>query len=236
MTLVSGCTRCSPGCDNCWALGMEERFNKPSDIITYYDRLPRFEKKKPTVYSIWNDLFHEYVSEDFRYEAYKAMILNKQHTYLILTKREKEMAEFFSPKNCFTLPTFEGIWHGLTICNQQEADEKIPIFLQVPGKKFLSVEPMLGLIDITKWLPQMVYNPGKTTPERETFMVIDAVILGGETGAKARPLKLEWASKIAEQCKAAGVPLFTKALTINSKPDHNIEDWPKELRIRELAW
>lgn len=230
VTLVSSCTRCSPGCNNCWALAMEQRF-KPefkNQIQCHPERLKRFNTRKPKVFSIWNDFWHESITDDFQYYAIEKMV--EPNTYLILTKRPHIVLDFYKQEK---QQPYENIWHGLTVCNQEEADEKIPIFLQVPGKKFLSIEPCLSQINIEMALEE--FQPLNPDLSRKPAP-IQVVILGGETGPGARPMKLEWASKIADQCKAAGVPLFIKALTINGKPNHNIEDWPEELRIRELAW
>ena len=205
--LVSGCTRCSDGCKNCWSLAMEYRFEGTHDkygnikalpthkIEVYPDRLKRFNTKKSQVFSIWNDLFHPDVSDSFQYMVYREMILNKQNTYLILTKRPAIMADFFSPKKCFTLPSFEGIWHGLTVCNQQEMEDK-GVFFEVPGNKFLSLEPLLSKVIIPPWVIEK--------------HLLNAVILGGETGAGARPLHPDWVRSVRDQCAAAGVPFFFK--------------------------
>jgi protein gp37 len=185
-------------------------------IEVYPDRLKRFNTKKSQVFSIWNDLFHPDVSDSFQYMVYREMILNKQNTYLILTKRPAIMEKFFSPETCFTLPSFEGIWHGLTVCNQQEADEKIPIFLRVPGKKFLSIEPMLGAIDLeialTDGIPteEQMESPNGLHFIRHGAPRVDAVILGGETGPGARPLYPDWVRSVRDQCSEAGVPFFFK--------------------------
>lgn len=124
------------------------------------------------------------------------------------------------------------VWHGLTVCNQQEADEKIPVFLQVPGKKFLSIEPLLGEINITPYIGYMAHHckcgwhdderrlfpQGKRfyCPEcgsyTDDYRAIHSVILGGETGPHARPMHPDWVRHVRDDCEMAGVPFFLKFL------------------------
>jgi protein gp37 len=166
-SLVDGCTPCSPGCDHCWSAAMAHRFvktkwdlpKKPQFRLTGPDGkfdgyiqihperfdIPR-KRKKPTVYAVWNDFWHEDVVDDFQYRAFEMMA--DRHTFLILTKRPEVAAAFFREGKQGEELTFDNIYFGLTVCNQVEVDEKIPVFLQVPGKKFLSIEPMLGEIDL----------------------------------------------------------------------------------------
>jgi len=193
------------------------------------------KRKKPTVYSIWNDLFHEDVDSGFQYKTFKtAYDLRNRHTFLFLTKRPKVMLRFMTNPNvsgyCSGLPFIENgklpdsFYLGLTVCNQQEADEKIPIFLQVPGKKFLSIEPMLGDIDfsynhfcgVTGWgppdPPRRGEDPQRRLESQSRWVLgkIDAVILGGETGPRARPMYPDWVRSVRDQCQAAGVPFYFK--------------------------
>ena len=178
------------------------RFN--GDIITHPDRLSiPLKRRKPTVYAVWNDLFHEAVPLEFQSEVYRMMATAYQHTFLILTKRPQIMLERLS-LNPGRMDK-GNIWHGLTVCNQQEADEKIPVFLQVPGKKFLSIEPMLGEIFLTR------ISSGKGFSDwYYPLKEISAVILGGETGPGARPLRPDWVRSVRDQCMAVGVPFFFK--------------------------
>ena len=257
--IVSGCTRCSDGCKNCWSLAMENRFAKrdklglplPSanKIIIHPERLSRFNTRKPKVFALWNDLFHESVPETFIIQVLKSMYKYKHNTYLLLTKRPKQMAGLMCRLDTattarFLLQEFDGenvpdtanlgivdvwpnVYFGLTVCNQQEADEKIPIFLQVPGKKFLSIESCLGVIDLSwSWI------------DRARFFdlvggTIDAVILGGETGPGARPVHPDWVRSVRDQCAAAGVPFFFKQWGEWAIRDSKIHgDIPKNPTIR----
>ena len=128
------------------------------------------------------------------------------HTYLILTKRPHRMADFVGDG---AMPG--NIYHGLTICNQQEADAKIPVFLQVPGKKFLSIEPCLS--NVSLW---------------ETYLNVkwvehfDVVIIGAETGAGARPMDIEWARTIRDECEVAGTSFFLKQ--VDKKRNRLLDD------------
>jgi protein gp37 len=121
------------------------------------------------------------------------------------------------------------IYNGLTICNQAETDEKIPQLLKVPGKRWLSIEPMLSAI-------------------RPDLKDIDFVVVGCETGPKRRPCKLEWVQSLVDQCKAAGVLCYVKQIPVlrmvkGSKGtrwidsvSHNPEEWPESLRVRKTPW
>lgn len=199
ITLIDGCTPCSPGCDHCWALSMQKRFSGENKTIgkgiwLHPERLKRFNTRKPKVFAIWNDLFHEAVPTTFIDMVLESIIKAPQHSFLELTKRPQRQYEYWDSISEKHLP--RNIWYGLTICNQQEADEKIPIFLQVPGKKFLSIEPALGHININK----------------SDLEKLDLVIYGAETGAGARPIELNWARSMMVDCQIANVPFFLKQL------------------------
>jgi protein gp37 len=249
LSLVDGCTPCSPGCDHCWAAGIAHHYRRglhypdgrvDMSVPNFTNESGKFDgriqinperlsipigkrgAKKATVYAIWNDWAHEGVSDDFRRGMMTVAKAEPQHTFLALTKRPESAARFFAATE---INPPENWWSGLTICNQQEADEKIPVFLQVPGKKFLSIEPMLGAVNLTNlplrkmspiglkfvdalrgWESERAYKCG---PGRQGGK-IDAVILGGETGTGARPLHPDWARSVRDKCAAAGVPFFFK--------------------------
>lgn len=259
--LVDGCTPCSPGCRGCWSANNSYRFSKSQTIKidnnppqftglieVHPDRLKRFNTRKPKVFAIWNDLFHEEVPHGLRHDTYAWAALFPQNTYLILTKREKVMLRYLSMRQskgdadicrsinkipngigdrrgCLEFPLFN-VWHGLTVCNQQEADEKIPIFLQVPGKKFLSIEPMLGAIDLKLNCIQCNnYVDAACSSNKNSYCIskpkLDAVILGGETGHGARPLHPDLVRSVRDQCAAAGVPFFFKSFGTYK----GVDDW-----------
>ena len=224
--LIDGCTPCSPGCEHCWSAAITARFDQSflpltdinkkfyGKIVCHPERLSRFNKKKPTVFAIWNDFWHEDVGDGLRFIAYDIMEKTPWHTYLILTKR---------PQNIHIKGKLDNVYHGLTVCTQAEADEKIPIFLQVPGKKFLCLEPLLENIDF--------YDQTNLSEQG-----LGCLILGCETGAHRRPMRLEWAENIIEQCDTMDVPVFVKAIEINGKVEKDISKWPEKFRRRELPW
>lgn len=99
------------------------------------------------------------------------------------------------------------VWLGATICNQTEADRDIPKLLSVPAhKRFLSMEPLLGPVDLSGNLPAeralRWYRP--------MLPMLDWVIVGGESGPNARPMHPDWARSLRDQCDAAGVPFLFK--------------------------
>jgi protein gp37 len=221
LSLIDGCAPCSPGCDHCWSAAMAHRFGDGltlrgsgsrngdfnGQIVTQPERLSiPLKRRKPTVYAVWNDFFHEKVPIEFIDDALEVMAACPQHTFLVLTKRARLMEEKIygvTPDHgCRELGAGDylpNVWWGLTVCNQQEVDEKIPIFSQVPGKKFLSIEPALS--HITLW---------DTVAGMRMIEHFDVVVMGAETGAGARQMDLEWAREIRDQCATTGVPFFLK--------------------------
>ena len=122
----------------------------------------------------------------------------------------------------------KNVWIGATICNQEEADRDILKLLSVPAaKRFLSIEPMLGPIDLRNVaIPvehDMLRRPWDIDSHKfnvlqeydddhyhQTPSTIDWVICGGESGKNARPMHLDWVRNLRDQCVAAGVPFFFK--------------------------
>jgi len=222
LSWVDGCTPCSPGCDHCWSAAMAHRFYREhltttegkfnGHVVTRPDRLEiPLKRKKPTVYAAWNDLWHESVPDDFQYRVLEIMSSHEceRHTFLVLTKRPHVALAFYNEGYAKDL-CLNNVYHGLTICNQQEADEKIPIFLQVPGKKFLSIEPMLAAIDLLNLPRPFEFHQSPYGWPKWLWRKLDIVILGGETGPGARPMHPDWVRSVRDQCAAAGVPFFFK--------------------------
>ncbi len=126
-----------------------------------------------------------------------------QHIFLILTKRPRRMLEFVKDVAVPNYGIVKNIWLGCTVCNQAEADEKIPILLQIPAAvRWVSIEPMMGPINLSWELDH---------PQRTALSQLSWIVLGGETGPGARPMHPEWVRSVRDQCQAAGVPFFFKS-------------------------
>lgn len=245
-SLVDGCTPCSPGCDHCWSMAMAKRFKKWPDRITVRpDRLDiPLKTRKSTVFSVWNDLFHEDVPDEFRDKVFGMIANYGKHTFLVLTKRADQMFIYFSnqwrwaliegaaqkiyydkyhddPSLWFAVHDLPNLWLGVTVCNQQEADEKIPLLLQTPAAhRWVNIEPMLGEIDLNDLVIKEAngehhidclecdVDPIDDPPFYGS--TINAIILGGETGSGARPLYPDWVRKARDDCAVADVNFFFK--------------------------
>ena len=224
---ITGCTRVSPGCEMCYAETMSHRLSamgqpkyqrvtKPSGkwsgkVYFYHEELckPRLWKKPSTIFVCsMSDLFHDGVQDEMLDKIFDAMEDHHRHTYLVLTKRPERMRDYLSKRwtGAFQ-PQF--IWAGTSIEDQPTADERILDILQVNAAvRFLSVEPLLGPVDLSN--KALGKSPGfKPTDPWEG---IDWVIAGGESGPGARPCHLDWLRSIRNQCKAASVPFFMKQL------------------------
>tara|TARA_R100001377_G_scaffold83914_1_gene66330 strand:- start:167 stop:919 length:753 start_codon:yes stop_codon:yes gene_type:complete len=196
---VTGCTKVSPGCKHCYAEVMAGRL-QAMGASGYEDgfklrlmpgRLDQpLRRKKPTLYFVnsMSDLFHEDVPDAFIDQVMDTIIRTPQHSYQILTKRASRLPEYFGSR-----PIPSNIWLGVSVEDQQYGLPRIDELRKVQATiRFLSVEPLLedlGQIDLSG---------------------MDWVIVGGESGAKARPMRPEWALNIEKQCAQADVAFFFK--------------------------
>jgi protein gp37 len=173
---VVGCSHCSPGCDNCYAERFAARLARhphPKICVKYagvvdeqgkwtgnlvcdldvFDTLPRPRRRSKKQCRVFvgsmTDMFHENGMSSGDLALLWAIMDSRPHlTFCLLTKRAGRMKELCEAKN----PP-ENVWLGVTVCNQYEADEKIPILFQTPAaKRFVSVEPMLAPVEIGKYL------------------------------------------------------------------------------------
>lgn len=198
---VTGCTKISEGCLNCYAERMAKRFwDRPfSKVMCHEDRLDQpshWRNPRRIFVCSMSDLFHPDVPEDFIFAVFNKMMLTGWHTYIVLTKRPERMAKFCNSR--YFKPPIPNIWLGVTAENQARADERIPILLETPAAvHFVSVEPMFEPIDLWGGL--------------------DWVICGCESGPGARPFDEAWARDLKEQCEVSGVPFFYKQGRVEGK-------------------
>ncbi len=148
----------------------------------------------------------------------------------------------------FPLPN---VWLGVSTERQQEADERIPLLLQTPAAvRFISAEPLLGPLVLAPWLALIENDPNDPRMIfRETLVddgidfeqqVLDWVIVGGESGPKARPVHIDWVRSLRDQCAAAGVPFFKKQwgewLPWSQFTGAGIDDDPEQTRFATCEW
>jgi protein gp37 len=216
---ITGCTPVSAGCEHCYAKRLAERFPhvhscaRPEDrpifqqIVFHHDRIDaplHWRKPKKIFVCSMGDLFHERVLQNCQHEIYDVIQQCPQHIFMILTKRPENISTFYNHMeyDCCLNPVLPNLWLGVTAENQEMADRRIPILLQIPAaKKFVSVEPMLGPVDLKPHLW------GKNGHYSEW---IDWIICGPETGSGKRFCDFTWAIELATQCKIVGIPFFDK--------------------------
>lgn len=233
-----GCTKISPACDHCYAeqiagrFGMAQWGNSPRKLTgpqnwkqpVHWNRQARIKEdawnnfiaqnpgltdgqliekgfiksERPRVFcGSMCDIFDNQILPAYRLRLFQLIYETPHLDWLLLTKRIgnaesmlREAKEFYQ----FTDSDLKNVWIGAMVCNQQEAERDIPKLLSVSAtKRFLSIEPMLGPIALSFWIER-----------------IDWVIVGGESGPKARPMHPDGPRSLRDQCKAAGVPFFFK--------------------------
>lgn len=194
---VTGCTQVSPGCAHCYAKTFAERFRGVPghpyehgfDLQLRPERLRQpldWTRSRLIFVNSMSDLFHEQVPEDFIRSVFDVMAQASQHNFQVLTKRAERLGEL-APR----LRWPQNVWMGVSVENQRWAF-RADYLRRVPAAvRFLSCEPLLG-------------------PLRLSLDRIDWVIVGGESGYRARPMRLDWATSLRDQCLHAGMPFFFK--------------------------
>lgn len=196
---VTGCTKISPGCKHCYAETMAVRlkamgapgYESGFKLTLHRNRLQQpIKRRKPTLYFVnsMSDLFHENVPPAFIDDVFDVIANTPQHTYQILTKRADIMRDYFSGKK---VP--RNAWLGVSVEDKEYGKPRIDYLRDIDAHvRFLSVEPLLedlGRLDLSG---------------------IHWVIVGGESGAKARLMEAGWALNMRDQCLEQGVDFFFK--------------------------
>lgn len=195
----TGCTKISPGCRHCYAEIMARRlkamgvngYEKGFSIALHPNRLNEpLLRRKPTMYFVnsMSDLFHEGIPDDFIAKVFEIMKQAPHHTFQVLTKRAERMRDFLKPRE---VP--DNVWVGVTVENRAHGLPRIEFLRHINAcVRFLSIEPLLQ--------------------DLEGFNLSDIqwVIVGGESGPKARPMKPQWVENIKAQCDKSHTGFFFK--------------------------
>ncbi|TGL03550.1 phage Gp37/Gp68 family protein [Leptospira bouyouniensis] len=200
---MRGCQKVSAGCKNCYAETFANRFRGVKGNAYEMGFIPRevpemllkpLKFKKPSLVFVnsMSDLFHESFSDEYIYKVFTVMREVNWHIYQILTKRPIRMKQLFDSK-LKEFSSQDNIWMGVTVENCKAYRERVSILRNTNVKtRFLSIEPLLedlGAIDLSR---------------------LDWVIVGGESGAKCRPMEKSWVQSILKQCEEQNVPMHFK--------------------------
>lgn len=237
---VTGCSKVSTGCKNCYAeREVESRWSKNpksvfygrafTDVRCHSNTLEQpLHWKKPRKIFVCprGDLFHEDVPDQFIADVFGIMAAASQHTFQVLTKRPERALQLLGAgcmggfeqavEECLALYSdkdliwpLPNVWFGVSVEDQAAADERIPRLMETPAVvHWISVEPMLGAVSCT-----VPFDGGRVDMLHRDFLGhprIDWVVVGGESGHKARPMHPDWVRSLRDQCAAADVPFLFK--------------------------
>ena len=273
-----GCQRVSPGCEHCYAEAMvtgrmglpvwgppsttpRQRAKAIWKDVVKWDRAAREAGVRRRCFvSSLADIFEDHPQvAPWRGEALELLATLTSLDVQLLTKRPQHIRAMVPPSWLQSAPDRAGVWRpgwpahvwvGCTVEDQRRAAERIPHLLAVPAAvRFLSCEPLLDRVDLTRWLVPRATTTARNDPGR---CGIQWVICGGESGPKARPYDLAWARALLAQCREAGVPAFHKQMGDHAvrgieDPDvvsprlrfaahHGADpiEWPRDLRVQEF--
>jgi protein gp37 len=213
---VRGCTKISPGCQHCYAETFAERFRgvpghpyeQGFDLRLVPEKLVeplRWSSPKTVFVNSMSDLFHEGVPDEYIERVFRVIELANWHTYQVLTKRSRRLRDLLTTRLRFA-SCFDHVWWGVSVEDRKYGVPRIAHLRDAPAAvRFLSIEPLLedvGRLDLNG---------------------IHWVIVGGESGARARPMRKEWVTGIREQCRTARVPFFFKQWGGVRKSEHGRE-------------
>ena len=223
----TGCTKISPGCQNCYAESLSKRYGKDVwgkgkersrtskdywlNPIKWDRKAAKTGIRSKVFCASMADVFDPEVPDQWRLDLAQLIDATQHLDWLLLTKRPENVAIMYEN----ALP--EHVWLGTSVEDQERADIRIPSLLKVPATLgFLSVEPLLEAVDLGN------------------LAGIHWVIVGGESGPRCRPFNIEWARGIRDQCRQAGVSYFLKQLGGYPDKRHALSDFPGDLQLREM--
>lgn len=200
---VRGCTKISPGCKHCYAETFAERFRgvkghpyeQGFDLRLVPGKLGeplRWRAPKMIFVNSMSDLFHDAVPENYIVGVARVMVAARWHTYQVLTKRAERLRQLLNTTLHFAAIQ-PHIWWGVSVENRKHGLPRVEELRAASAAvRFLSVEPLLEDLG------------------RVSLKGIDWMIVGGESGPGARPIKEEWVLSLRDQCRHAGIPFFFK--------------------------
>ena len=232
---VTGCTRVSPGCDNCYMFTLYPRLTAmavpgyeaaPDQVRLMPERLraPLLWKKPRYVFvNSMSDVFHPHVPFEFVYEMFSVMqeaARERGHVFQVLTKRPgRAVAWWEKYKQHFPAGWPPNVWIGTSVESQKYAP-RLTVLSRLPAPiRFVSAEPLLEQVDLRPWLDSGA---------------LQWVIVGGESGHNARPMDMDWVRSLRDQSTLAGVAFFLKQLGgVRNKRggDHAVIDDQKWLQM-----
>lgn len=248
-----GCSKVSPGCKHCYAETlMDTRYGRVKWGVNgtrvrtgpdnwkkpeRWNRQAEAEGRRARVFcASLADVFEDRPElVEWRADLWALIEATPSLDWQLLTKRPENRHMF--PYRWLEEVFPPNVWIGTSVENQEAADERIPELLKIPAAvRFLSCEPLLGFVDVVSWL-------GTGHPEFDPG--VDWVIVGGESGPKARPFDLGWAESIEQQCAHASVACFVKQLGdravrnghsygARAKKGGDWDEWPADLRVRQF--
>lgn len=258
---VTGCSKVSPGCAHCYAEQVTRRFagtwgvsDKPwtpanaAEVVRLHpDRLDqplRWQRPRMVFVNSMSDLFHEQVPFEFVDRVFAVIEDSPRHVFQVLTKRPERMRDYFMsrtkhPDDASALRAADPVlyqdvpqlWLGVSIENARHA-YRADVLREIPAAvRFISAEPLLGSL-----------YPDASPELSLRLDGIDWLIVGGESGPRARPMQLEWARELVGECSHEGVACFVKQLGEHAARDLGLRDrkggnpdeWPADLRVREM--
>jgi len=228
----------------------EAYWNQPGRWV--FDTITLGERQRVFCGSLM-DVFDPEVPDEWRADLFDLVIEQTWHMevenghvggldWLLLTKRPENLERMLPDRWLLERKMPGNVWFGYSACDQKTLDEAAPVmesfaYFHAPKILFLSLEPMIGPVDLELWLDN---DPtGWTDPETGDFergtRGLDWVIVGAESGPSRKPLLNEWVQDVICQCREYEVPVFVKQLDLSpALLSHDPAEWPEDLRVREF--
>jgi protein gp37 len=249
---ITGCSVVSAGCKHCYAMklaGTRLRNHPSREGLTvdtgagpvwngqvrfneqWIDQPLRWKRPRRVFVCAHSDLFHQNVDNEWLDRVFEVMARAPQHTFQVLTKRPARMAAYVNSRHAEMnvrdavkyddhAPSLQwplsNVWLGVSVEDQETSDDRIPLLLQTPAAtRFLSLEPLIARVDLD-------YTRANFA---DGLPWIDWAIVGGESGAGARPMHPDWARELRDHCKAHKVPFFFKQWgEFHPATDHDLDE------------